>query len=132
MNRKEVMEMWKERIEEANNSTGVRIWCREKGISISKYYYWHKVLVDEGMLPKYKSTAVSALNSPREKDVPQPVFAEIDLSRSMAVPVILHSSLGHIMDSQIVIQRDDCQVFVGEGFSAPTLRRVLEVIGNAS
>ena len=128
--RMEHLEMWKKTVEEASSSgSGILIWYQENGISASRYYYWHKVLVDEGMISKHQRPP-EICNSSEKASLP--VFAEIDPDKFSAVRSDDHVSFGHVLDSQVVIQRNDCRIYVGEGFSASTLGRVLEVIGNAS
>ena len=120
--RLEKLEKWKAIIDEANQSgIGIRRWCMENKITPSQYYYWHKILVDKGLIPGRKSTELV------------PVFAEFDLQQGQMSPMEEHSlSASRILETQIVIQRKSCQIFVGEGFSSSALQRVLEVIGNAS
>ena len=128
--RMEHLEKWKRTIEEASSSgIGIRIWCQENGVPASQYYYWHKVLVDEGMISKHQKPQDASGCS---MNTSLPVFAEIDLGRSSAIKSADHALFSHVLDSQVVIQRNDCRIYVGEGFSPSTLSRVLEVIGNAS
>lgn len=128
--RMEHLEMWKKTIEEASSSgIGIRIWCQENGVSASQYYYWHKVLVDEGMISRRQKASDDSGCSTKAS---RPVFAEINLGQSSAFQPVAQAPFGYVLDSQVVIQRNDCKIYVGEGFSASTLSRVLEVIGNAS
>ena len=131
--RLEKLVKWKAIIDEANQSgIGIRRWCMENKIMASQYYYWHKILVDKGLIPERKSTVPSVPNNPSSAEL-VPVFAEFDLQKRQMSPMEEHSfSASHILETQIVIQRNSCQIFVGEGFSSSALQRVLEVIGNAS
>lgn len=131
--RLEKLVKWKAIIDEANQSgVGIRRWCMENKIMASQYYYWHKILVDKGLIPERKSTVPSVPNNPSSAEL-VPVFAEFDLQQRQMSPMEEHSfSASHILETQIVIQRNSCQIFVGEGFSSSALQRVLEVIGNAS
>ena len=131
--RLEKLVKWKAIIDEANQSgIGIRRWCMENKIMASQYYYWHKILVDKGLIPERKSTVPSVPNNPSSAEL-VPVFAEFDLQQRQMSPMEEHSfSASHILETQIVIQRNSCQIFVGEGFSSSALQRVLEVIGNAS
>lgn len=127
------LKKWKAIINEANQSgIGIRRWCMENKITASQYYYWHKVLVDEGLIPGRKSMVPSVPNNPSSAEL-VPVFAEFDLQQEQMSTMEKHDLFAsRILETQIIIQRNSCQIFVGEGFSSSTLQRVLEVIGNAS
>ena len=127
------LKKWKAIINEANQSgIGIRRWCMENKITVSQYYYWHKVLVDEGLIPGRKGMVPSVPNNPSSAEL-VPVFAEFDLQQGQMSTMEKHDLFAsRILETQVIIQRNSCQIFVGEGFSSPTLQRVLEVIGNAS
>lgn len=118
---------WKGVFEQAEGSgIGIRNWCKENGVTASQYYYWHKRLVDDGIIPGRSHAG----NPPMAMTVP--VFAEIDLDRGSIPAREVPMPMSHILESQIAIQRKGFQIFVGEGFSSATLGRVLEVIGNVT
>lgn len=128
MNKK--LEEWVIRIAEAESGeTTIRQWCKEKGISKGSYYYWHKILKQEGLLPAqseqiYGNKATLSSTSVTHKTVPD--FVEIPLTVGHSPASIPQT--GFSFNSQIMLQLGGCQVFVGDGFSSETLSRVMEVV----
>ena len=123
-------EEWVIKIAEAESSeTTIRQWCKENGISKGSYYYWRRILKNEGLLPGQTVKAVEdegtlSCSPILHKSVPD--FAEIPLpiSRSPASD----PQTGFLFHSQIMIQLRNCQVFIGDGFSSETLTRVMGVV----
>ena len=125
-----VMDKWEEIIHTAENSgMSIRPWCDANAIKASQYYYWHRQLVLAGRISG---------NAPRvarsQSDIPAvPVFAEVSLDGNLG-----HGDSGtgvleeDLRRAQIMIERNHCKIFVGDGFSTSALEKVLEVIGNAS
>lgn len=124
------LEEWVIRIAEAESAgTTIRQWCKEKGISKGSYYYWHKILKEEGMLPGQSEQIYgngATLTSPSVTRKPVPGFVEFSLPVSHSPASVPQT--GFSFNSQIMLQLGVCQVFIGDGFSSETLSRVMEVV----
>ena len=123
-------EEWVIRIAEAESSdTTIRQWCKENGISKGSYYYWHKILKNEGLLPgQTEQTAEDegTLSSSPVLTKSVPDFAELPLPINRSP--VSDPQTGFVFNSQIMLQLRGCQVFIGDGFSSETLTRVMEVV----
>ena len=129
-----VLDKWEEIIHTAENSgMSIRPWCAANAVKVSKYYYWHRQLVLCGRIPGYVDRDTIGQVSSSKDATTGPVFAEIPLDTSKnlcgnGIEVLEEN----IKQTQILIERNQCKIFVGNDFSAPALEKVLEVIGHAS
>ena len=56
---------WKKIILTAESHTGTRIeWMRQHGIRESSYYYWHKILLNNGMLDDKDTSHLEGIELP--------------------------------------------------------------------
>lgn len=124
------IEEWVIKIAEAESSgTTIRQWCKENGISKGSYYYWHKILKNEGLLPGQTvqdDENDDTLSRPPVLHKSVPDFAELPLPISK--PPVSVPQTGFSFNPQVMLQLRACQVFVGDGFSPETLARVMEVV----
>ncbi|MBQ3863743.1 MAG: hypothetical protein II790_06875 [Schwartzia sp.] len=115
----EKLKTWARIIAEAEASgMGIRKWCEKNGVKDGTYYYWHKLVRVNGMLP------CRAAGSAASKEEEGGGLAEIDLT----APAPFGSFMSFPFETQLMIQKGSCQVFIGNGFSSQVLSRVLEVI----
>ena len=114
---------WEQIILEGNRAqTTKREWCRQNGIREKTFYYWQR---------KFRNEAVEALES--SKAVPASLqsgssFVEIPVTNSFNDPEGF-ASKG--VSPELMLQIDDCRVFITGAIQEHTLRTVVKVIRNA-
>ncbi|MBR2256166.1 MAG: hypothetical protein IJ899_02285 [Blautia sp.] len=127
----EHLQKWVRLIAEAEScGMTIRKWCKENGISKGSYYYWHKILRTEGLLPCQAGKITDEKNSgmtKEQKGVQIPDFFEMPLPNAVYGSPRVQNGC-NCFETQIMVQRGQCQVYIGNDFSAETLARVLEVI----
>ena len=131
---------WISIIKEARASEqSIKDWCLMKGISRTSFYKWQARLTEKGVLegfPKLEQSGYDrkeASSNGDESSEDYPCFVEFVINKEepeMESRDIPTSELAEeFQESKIMIQRNSYQVFVGNGFSEDTLKKVLEVVG---
>ena len=126
---------WKKIILTAESHTGTRIeWMRQHGIRESSYYYWHKILLNNGMLDDKDTSHLEGIELPpaigHHELETQTGFVEYHASGPQ-ICMCLDQQETHRHPAQIMIEKNGYQVHVGEGFSPVMLSQVLEVVAHA-
>lgn len=126
---------WKKIILTAESHTGTRIeWMRQHGIRESSYYYWHKILLNNGMLDDKDTSHLEGIELPpaigQHELETQTGFVEYHASGPQ-ICMCLDQQETHRHPAQIMIEKNGYQVHVGEGFSPVMLSQVLEVVAHA-
>ena len=126
---------WKKIILTAESHTGTRIeWMRQHGIRESSYYYWHKILLNNGMLDDKDTSHLEGIELPpaigQHELEAQTGFVEYHASGPQ-ICMCADQLETHRYPAQIMIEKNGYQVHVGEGFSPVMLSQVLEVVAHA-
>lgn len=126
---------WKKIILTAESHTGTRIeWMRQHGIRESSYYYWHKILLNNGMLDDKNTSHLEGIELPpaigHHELETQTGFVEYHASGPQ-ICMCLDQQETHRHPAQIMIEKNGYQVHVAEGFSPVMLSQVLEVVAHA-
>lgn len=126
---------WKKIILTAESHTGTRIeWMRQHGIRESSYYYWHKILLNNGMLDDKDTSHLEGIELPpaigQHELETQTGFVEYHASGPQ-ICMCLDQLETHRYPAQIMIEKNGYQVHVAEGFSPVMLSQVLEVVAHA-
>ena len=126
---------WKKIILTAESHTGTRIeWMRQHGIREGSYYYWHKILLNNGMLDDKDTSHLEGIELPpaigHHELETQTGFVEYHASGPQ-ICMCLDQQETHRHPAQIMIEKNGYQVHVGEGFSPVMLSQVLEVVAHA-
>ena len=126
---------WKKIILTAESHTGTRIeWMRQHGIRESSYYYWHKILLNNGMLDDKDTSHLEGIELPpaigQHELETQTGFVEYHASGPQ-ICMCANQLETHRYPAQIMIEKNGYQVHVGEGFSPVMLSQVLEVVAHA-
>jgi hypothetical protein len=126
---------WKKIILTAESHTGTRIeWMRQHGIRESSYYYWHKILLNNGMLDDKDTSHLEGIELPpaigQHELETQTGFVEYHASRPQ-ICMCANQLETHRYPAQIMIEKNGYQVHVAEGFSPVMLSQVLEVVAHA-
>ena len=126
---------WKKIILTAESHTGTRIeWMRQHGIRESSYYYWHKILLNNGMLDDKDTSHLEGIELPpaigHHELETQTGFVEYHASGPQ-ICMCLDQQETHRHPAQIMIEKNGYQVHVAEGFSPVMLSQVLEVVAHA-
>lgn len=126
---------WKKIILTAESHTGTRIeWMRQHGIRESSYYYWHKILLNNGMLDDKDTSHLEGIELPpaigQHELEAQTGFVEYHASGPQ-ICMCADQLETHRYPAQIMIEKNGYQVHVAEGFSPVMLSQVLEVVAHA-
>ena len=126
---------WKKIIHTAESHTGTRIeWMRQHGIRESSYYYWHKILLNNGMLDDKDTSHLEGIELPpaigHHELETQTGFVEYHASGPQ-ICMCADQLETHRYPAQIMIEKNGYQVHVAEGFSPVMLSQVLEVVAHA-
>lgn len=126
---------WKKIILTAESHTGTRIeWMRQHGIRESSYYYWHKILLNNGMLDDKDTSHLEGIELPpaigQHELETQTGFVEYHASEPQ-ICMCADQLETHRYPAQIMIEKNGYQVHVAEGFSPVMLSQVLEVVAHA-
>lgn len=126
---------WKKIILTAESHTGTRIeWMRQHGIREGSYYYWHKILLNNGMLDDKDTSHLEGIELPpaigQHELETQTGFVEYHASGPQ-ICMCLDQQETHRYPTQIMIEKNGYQVHVAEGFSPVMLSQVLEVVAHA-
>ena len=126
---------WKKIILTAESHTGTRIeWMRQHGIRESSYYYWHKILLNNGMLDDKDTSHLEGIELPpaigQHELGTQTGFVEYHASGPQ-ICMCADQLETHRYPAQIMIEKNGYQVHVAEGFSPVMLSQVLEVVAHA-
>jgi hypothetical protein len=126
---------WKKIILTAESHTGTRIeWMRQHGIRESSYYYWHKILLNNGMLDDKDTSHLEGIELPpaigQHELETQTGFVEYHASGPQ-ICMCANQLETHRHPAQIMIEKNGYQVHVAEGFSPVMLSQVLEVVAHA-
>ena len=126
---------WKKIIHTAESHTGTRIeWMRQHGIREGSYYYWHKILLNNGMLDDKDTSHLEGIELPpaigHHELETQTGFVEYHASGPQ-ICMCLDQQETHRHPAQIMIEKNGYQVHVAEGFSPVMLSQVLEVVAHA-
>ena len=126
---------WKKIILTAESHTGTRIeWMRQHGIRESSYYYWHKILLNNGMLDDKDTSHLEGIELPpaigQHELETQTGFVEYHASGPQ-ICMCANQLETHRYPAQIMIEKNGYQVHVAEGFSPVMLSQVLEVVAHA-
>lgn len=126
---------WKKIILTAESHTGTRIeWMRQHGIRESSYYYWHKILLNNGMLDDKDTSHLEGIELPpaigHHELETQTGFVEYHASGPQ-ICMCANQLETHRYPAQIMIEKNGYQVHVAEGFSPVMLSQVLEVVAHA-
>ena len=126
---------WKKIILTAESHTGTRIeWMRQHGIREGSYYYWHKILLNNGMLDDKDTSHLEGIELPpaigHHELETQTGFVEYHASGPQ-ICMCLDQQETHRHPAQIMIEKNGYQVHVAEGFSPVMLSQVLEVVAHA-
>ena len=126
---------WKKIILTAESHTGTRIeWMRQHGIREGSYYYWHKILLNNGMLDDKDTSHLEGIELPpaigQHELETQTGFVEYHASGPQ-ICMCADQLETHRYPAQIMIEKNGYQVHVTEGFSPVMLSQVLEVVAHA-
>lgn len=126
---------WKKIILTAESHTGTRIeWMRQHGIRESSYYYWHKILLNNGMLDDKDTSHLEGIELPpaigQHELETQTGFVEYHASGPQ-ICMCANQLETHRYPAQIMIEKNGYQIHVAEGFSPVMLSQVLEVVAHA-
>ena len=126
---------WKKIILTAESHTGTRIeWMRQHGIRESSYYYWHKILLNNGMLDDKDTSHLEGIELPpaigQHELETQTGFVEYHASGPQ-ICMCADQLETHRYPAQIMIEKNGYQVHVAEEFSPVMLSQVLEVVAHA-
>jgi hypothetical protein len=126
---------WKKIILTAESHTGTRIeWMRQHGIRESSYYYWHKILLNNGMLDDKDTSHLEGIELPpaigQHELEAQTGFVEYHASGPQ-ICMCADQLETHRYPAQIMIEKNGYQIHVAEGFSPVMLSQVLEVVAHA-
>lgn len=126
---------WKKIILTAESHTGTRIeWMRQHGIRESSYYYWHKILLNNGMLDDKDTSHLEGIELPpaigQHELETQTGFVEYHASGPQ-ICMCADQLETHRYPAQIMIEKNGYQIHVAEGFSPVMLSQVLEVVAHA-
>lgn len=126
---------WKKIILTAESHTGTRIeWMRQHGIREGSYYYWHKILLNNGMLDDKDTSHLEGIELPpaigQHELETQTGFVEYHASGPQMC-MCADQLETHRYPAQIMIEKNGYQVHVAEGFSPVMLSQVLEVVAHA-
>ena len=126
---------WKKIILTAESHTGTRIeWMRQHGIREGSYYYWHKILLNNGMLDDKDTSHLEGIELPpaigQHELETQTGFVEYHASGPQ-ICMCADQLETHRYPAQIMIEKNGYQVHVAEGFSPVMLSQVLEVVAHA-
>ena len=126
---------WKKIILSAESHTGTRIeWMRQHGSRESSYYYWHKILLNNGMLDDKDTSHLEGIELPpaigHHELETQTGFVEYHASGPQ-ICMCADQLETHRYPAQIMIEKNGYQVHVAEGFSPVMLSQVLEVVAHA-
>lgn len=126
---------WKKIILTAESHTGTRIeWMRQHGIREGSYYYWHKILLNNGMLDDKDTSHLEGIELPpaigHHELETQTGFVEYHASGPQ-ICMCANQLETHRYPAQIMIEKNGYQVHVAEGFSPVMLSQVLEVVAHA-
>lgn len=124
---------WAKIIAEANNSGLTKSrWCREHGIRVRQFHYWQKRIRE--FLLEHPDTAIEDLSGSRWQP-PAPVteqaFCEISIPRETVSLPSDQPPAGPNSHPALMLQFNDLQLFINDGFSETTLSSVIRVIRNA-
>ena len=126
---------WKKIILKAEKQAGTGIeWMRQHGIREGSYYYWHKILLNNGMLDDKDTSHLEGIELPpaigHHELETQTGFVEYHASGPQ-ICMCLDQQETHRHPAQIMIEKNGYQVHVAEGFSPVMLSQVLEVVAHA-
>ena len=112
---------WERIILEGNKASGSkREWCRQHGINEKSFYYWQK---------KIRNAAIESTRSVQAiSPAPASSFVEIPVPES---PYLSEDSPLHGASPELMLQINDCRIFVSGTVQEHTLRTVMKVIRNA-
>ena len=131
---------WISLIREARASKqSIKDWCLMKGINRTSYYYWLARLKEKGILTETSQSRQNRSDrnkvSSNRNESPEgyPCFVEFIMNKEEPEregrDIPTRELAQEFQESKIMIQHNSYQVFVGNGFSEDTLKRVLEVVG---
>ncbi|MGL4799005.1 MAG: IS66 family insertion sequence element accessory protein TnpA [Cellulosilyticaceae bacterium] len=97
------LEIWKDRISECKASgLPVTEWCKVKGLTKAKYYYWHKIIHEAAMSEEAKPIFAEVLvpiETPVSKGI-KLTYKDIDISLSNKADTDLVVHLIHELQKQ--------------------------------
>jgi len=129
---------WKKVILAAESYKGTRIeWMRLHGIKESNYYYWHRILLQNGMLNDQDDSLLDGIELPpaigqNGFGIEQTGFVEYRAGMAVSQASVHPEQPGaHRAPMQIVIEKNGYHVHVCDGFSPAMLCQILEVVAHA-
>ena len=123
------MAQWKQIILEGNRaSITKREWCRQNGISEKAFFYWQHKIRSIAAASMDEASSVQ-LPAPHVQSNPQS-FVEIPVPGPYSTPVNSEAASPGV-SPELMIQVNDCRVFVNGTVQENTLRAVMKVIRNA-
>ena len=115
---------WEQIVLEGNQaSVTKREWCRQNGINEKSFFYWQR---------KIRLKALEARNTPSaiapvpDTDSSKPAFVELPFTCGTNE----NKSDINVLP-ELMIQVDDCKIFVTASIQESTLQTVMKVIRNA-
>lgn len=124
---------WAKIIAEANNSGMTKSrWCREHGIRLRQFHYWQKRIRE--FFLEHPDASIEDLSGPRwQPPVPvsEQTFCEISFPKDTSPLPSEQQPTSPATHPALMLQYNDLQLYIGEGFSEDALSSVIRVIRNA-
>ncbi len=112
---------WERIILEGNRaSVSKKEWCRQNGINEKSFYYWQKKIRMAAIENANSVQAIAPSNTSSFVEIP---FRENSYSSE-------DSSL-HVSSPELMLQVNDCRIFITGSIQENTLRTVMKVVRNA-
>lgn len=112
---------WERIILEGNRApVSKKEWCRQNGINEKSFYYWQKKIRMAAIENANSVQAIAPSNTSSFVEIP---FRENSYSSE-------DSSL-HVSSPELMLQVNDCRIFITGSIQENTLRTVMKVVRNA-
>ena len=122
------MAQWEQIILEGNRaSITKREWCRQNGISEKTFFYWQRKIRRKAAAAMDEASAQLSL-PPAQSN--QQSFVEISVPATSSDPVNRETASLNV-SPELMVQVNDCRVFITGTIQETTLRTVMKVIRDA-
>lgn len=119
---------WAQIVQDVNNAPiSKKEWCAQNGINLKAFYYWQSKLRKQAIESAEQSTALQVQVAQPPSFVEIPVQSVVSGENNLPKPM----AGGLNPDHELILQVDECRLFINENIKERTLRTVMKVLRHA-
>lgn len=119
---------WAQIVQDVNNAPiSKKEWCAQNGINLKAFYYWQNKLRKQAIESAEQSTALQVQATQPASFIELPVQSIVSGQHNLSEPMADESKPDH----ELILQVDECRLFINENIKERTLRTVMKVIRHA-